>query len=217
MVLFTPLRPASKFARGVSGWPWRRLGLLTTAASGIVVAGAVFPARAQCHDDGGGALEKVPWKSVGLAASAAAAAAWVALRPCASAAVDTEAWIKRWEIGQTNFHLESLHPALQKFGARLLDDGISAPHFPKRILFPMCGKAVDMPFLSLSGHHVVGVDCAKLALDQLVTETKGASVARESFAGPLQVTGKWLGQCVRAARTPAQRGCAMSTDIDIWL
>ena len=87
---------------------------------------------------------------------------------------------------QTNFHLQSLHPALAAFGTQLLDDGI-APHFPKRIFFPLCGKAVDMPYLAMQGHTVVGCDCVKMALQQLVAETPGAAITSETSAGPLQV------------------------------
>ena len=87
---------------------------------------------------------------------------------------------------QTNFHLQSLHPALAAYGTKLLDDGI-APHFPKRIFFPLCGKAVDMPYLALEGHTVVGCDCVRMALQQLVAETQGAAISSETSAGALQV------------------------------
>lgn len=87
---------------------------------------------------------------------------------------------------QTNFHLQSLHPALAAYGTQLLDDGI-APHFPKRIFFPLCGKAVDMPYLALEGHTVVGCDCVRIALQQLVAETPGAAITSQTSAGALQV------------------------------
>ena len=95
-------------------------------------------------------------------------------------AVDTESWRKKWAIGQTHFHLPHLHPALERHGHLLLEDNVSAPHFPKRILFPLCGKAVDMPHLALAGHKVVGCDCVRQAADEFIAETKGAVVAGET-------------------------------------
>jgi len=178
------LRALKGKGRGAGGW---KLGLLSVG--GIAVAGAAAtagPSQARC--DNGGGERGVAWKTAGagLAAAVASAAAWSALqtRP---AATDTESWVKKWEIGQTHFHMSTLHPALQNFLRRLLDDGITAPHFPKRILFPLCGKAVDMPFLALAGHRVVGLDCSRMALEQLVKETEGAAIRSESTVGPLQV------------------------------
>ena len=66
------------------------------------------------------------------------------------------------------------------------EDNVSAAHFPKRILFPPCGKAVDMQRLALAGHKVVGCDCVCQA-DDLIAETKGAVVAGETTAKPLKV------------------------------
>ena len=67
------------------------------------------------------------------------------------------------------------------------EDNVSAAHFPKRILFPPCGKAVDMQRLALAGHKVVGCDCVRQAADEFIAETKGAVVAGETTAKPLKV------------------------------
>jgi thiopurine S-methyltransferase len=175
----------------MSGLRGLRRGVVTAggvfvAAGAASAAAASSSAPARC-DDGSNSPAAAGWRTAALAGSMAAAA-WLALRSGSeSQAVDTESWNKKWEIGQTNFHLRHIHPALQSFGQRMLDDGISAPHFPKRILFPLCGKTVDMPFLAQAGHRVVGVDCARLALDQLVSEAEGAKITSESTAGQLQV------------------------------
>eukprot|EP00802_Teleaulax_amphioxeia_P013335 Tamp_13385.p2 GENE.Tamp_13385~~Tamp_13385.p2 ORF type:complete len:135 (+),score=30.62 Tamp_13385:494-898(+) len=44
-----------------------------------------------------------------------------------------------------------------------------------------------MPYLALQGHTVVGCDCVKMALQQLVAENPGAAITSETSAGPLQV------------------------------
>jgi len=93
---------------------------MIAAASAVNAAGR--PA-ALCDDGVGGAGKGFNGVIVGAAAAAAAsAAAWLAMRPSAPVpTVDTEGWKKKWEIGQTNFHLLGVHPALTAHGARLLD------------------------------------------------------------------------------------------------
>ena len=166
------------------------------AASGAVVTTGALSftlAASSARCDDGCDTPAAGWPSAAAAAGAALAAVGAASalwrRPGADMgpAVDTESWRKKWAIGQTHFHLPHLHPALERHGHLLLDDNVSAPHFPKRILFPLCGKAVDMPHLALAGHKVVGCDCVRQAADDLIAETKGAVVAGETAVGPLKV------------------------------
>jgi thiopurine S-methyltransferase len=67
---------------------------------------------------------------------------------------DMDSWKSRWNSGNIGFHLPTTHHALSKFLFHLLDDSISHPSFPKRILIPLCGKTVDMLFLQAHGHKV---------------------------------------------------------------
>lgn len=67
---------------------------------------------------------------------------------------DLSAWKNRWVTGNIAFHLNEIHPALVKFLGPLLEDSISPPEFPKRILVPLCGKTMDIIFLQNLGHKV---------------------------------------------------------------
>ena len=161
-----------------------RLWVRSLAAGGVVAStfAAISPSAAVCDDR---TDPPIGWRGAALGATAASAAAWLIYQASSSGQqkVDTDSWQKKWEASQINFHLTSLHPALEAFGQRLLvGDGA-----PTRMLFPLCGKAVDMPHFARLGHSVVGCDCVRLAMESLVQETSGASISRESFIGPHQV------------------------------
>lgn len=76
--------------------------------------------------------------------------------------MNPEFWLSRWEKGEIGFHQPHPTPALVRHAAHL--DG------RKRVLVPLCGKALDLKWLRDRGHHVVGVDLAEKALLDFLAE-----------------------------------------------
>ncbi|MCB9777063.1 MAG: thiopurine S-methyltransferase [Alphaproteobacteria bacterium] len=72
--------------------------------------------------------------------------------------MDREFWLSRWEEGRIGFHQGEVHPDLRTF----LDQWLDESHH--RILVPLCGKSVDIPFLAGRGHEVAGVEIAPAAV-----------------------------------------------------
>ena len=68
---------------------------------------------------------------------------------------DLSAWHNRWISGNIAFHMSEINPVLVKFLGALMEDSISSPDFPKRVLVPLCGKTMDMIFLQNLGHKVL--------------------------------------------------------------
>ena len=68
-------------------------------------------------------------------------------------------WTEAWATGRTGFHSESVHPALHTFGHRLLREA------GETVFVPLCGQTLDMPWLASHGHHVIGVEFVKDAVE----------------------------------------------------
>lgn len=75
-----------------------------------------------------------------------------------------ERWITAWREGRTAFHQAGVNQTLLDHGHHLLEDG------PHRVLVPLCGKSVDLPWLVDQGHDVIGVELSELAVDALYRE-----------------------------------------------
>jgi len=77
-------------------------------------------------------------------------------------------WHDRWEKGETGFHQASLNPYLAYFY------GEKGPAPDKRsslkVFVPLCGKSMDMQWLSQSGYPVVGVECSAVAVKEFVKD-----------------------------------------------
>jgi thiopurine S-methyltransferase len=70
--------------------------------------------------------------------------------------MDAAFWQQRWETGQIGFHEGRPNLLLERHAARL---GAS-----RRVLVPLCGKAVDLAYLAGLGHDVVGVELVEDAV-----------------------------------------------------
>eukprot|EP00930_Biecheleria_cincta_P036911 TRINITY_DN25298_c0_g3_i1.p1 TRINITY_DN25298_c0_g3~~TRINITY_DN25298_c0_g3_i1.p1 ORF type:complete len:361 (+),score=44.61 TRINITY_DN25298_c0_g3_i1:267-1349(+) len=117
-----------------------------------------------------------------LAGTAGAASLAAALRgrdslSCSAAApLDSDRlkrWNERWAAGQTSWHLETVHPALVEFLKELLPPSASssAEHgMGPRVLFPLCGKSMDMAFLARRSYRVVGVEGVRKAIEDFAKE-----------------------------------------------
>jgi thiopurine S-methyltransferase len=68
--------------------------------------------------------------------------------------MSSDFWLNKWKEGDIRFHQSKYHPQLEKNG-HLFSEGT--------ILVPLCGKTLDMLFLSSLGHHVIGVELSPIA------------------------------------------------------
>lgn len=85
-------------------------------------------------------------------------------------------WEDQWATGRIGFHQGRPHVLLTEFVDKL--DG------KKRILVPLCGKAVDLRYLAERGHEVVGIELVRDAIDAFFAEQK--IVATEVTVGPFR-------------------------------
>jgi thiopurine S-methyltransferase len=99
-------------------------------------------------------------------------------------------WLERWQNSDIGFHNEAYHPALQAHWSKL---GVEPP---ASVFVPLCGKSLDMEWLALRGHMVIGVELSEVAVDAFLDSQNltPAEEARGEFiiksAGPYEI---WCG------------------------
>lgn len=76
--------------------------------------------------------------------------------------VDNDLWVQRWAEGKIGFHEGRPNALLQHHVDRL---GAA-----RRVLVPLCGKAVDLAFLAGRGHTVIGVELVEDAVRAFFAE-----------------------------------------------
>ena len=76
--------------------------------------------------------------------------------------MDADFWIGRWREGRIGFHEGKPNQYLERHVARLAG--------ARRVLVPLCGKAVDLAYLAGRGHEVVGVELVEDAVKQFFDE-----------------------------------------------
>ena len=79
-----------------------------------------------------------------------------------SQTIDNEGWQQRWREGRTGFHLDQVHPLLLRYHELL------PPRC--RVLVPLCGKSLDLAWLSQQGHEVCAVELSEVAVRELHAE-----------------------------------------------
>lgn len=77
---------------------------------------------------------------------------------------ELERWRQLWRGDDIPFHRPDVHPDLVEFGDAILEGG------PHRILVPLCGKSVDMAYLTERGHEVIGVEVVERAVTEFFEE-----------------------------------------------
>ncbi|KAJ1620819.1 Thiopurine S-methyltransferase-domain-containing protein [Pavlovales sp. CCMP2436] len=108
-----------------------------------------------------------------LASLGAGGSAWCYYQPDASEPERIERWADKWQAMDIKFHKRDVHPALAKHYDILFPDGAV-----KRVIVPLCGKTVDLPFLARKGHEVVGVEGVPLAAEQFAKEQPTLRMAK---------------------------------------
>ncbi|AOB32216.1 thiopurine S-methyltransferase [Bordetella sp. H567] len=97
--------------------------------------------------------------------------------------MDAEFWLERWREGRTHFHQTRISPPLERFWPTLQ----FAPG--SRVLVPLCGKSLDMPWLAQRGLNVLGVELSALAVEQFFDENRLTPQVRRSAMGDHYVAG----------------------------
>ena len=87
-------------------------------------------------------------------------------------------WLERWQNGHIGFHQESPNARLVGNHARVLNDSL-------RVVVPLCGKSVDLEWLVVRGHEVVGIELSELAARAFFEERQIAPT--KSVAGAFTV------------------------------
>jgi thiopurine S-methyltransferase len=78
--------------------------------------------------------------------------------------MDPSFWLDRWRRNEIGFHQPDVNAYLQQHWARLHAEPGA------RVFVPMCGKSIDMMWLRMQGHPVVGVELAESALRDFFTQ-----------------------------------------------
>ncbi len=76
-------------------------------------------------------------------------------------------WFKSWELGgfYTSFHRKDIHPYVLNY---MTPENITG----KNVLVPLCGKTVDMLYLSQFANKVIGVELVEEAIIQFFQENR---------------------------------------------
>lgn len=97
---------------------------------------------------------------------------------------DNHLWLKFWRDERTDFHQSAVNPLLSKFWSSLeLAHG-------SRIFVPLCGKSLDMIWLALQGHEVIGVELSPVAVEDFFRENGLKPVIRQMGQFTLWSDGK---------------------------
>jgi thiopurine S-methyltransferase len=89
--------------------------------------------------------------------------------------MQSENWLERWQQGRIGFHRATENPRLVQHHQRALGDTL-------RVLVPLCGKSVDLEWLVVRGHEVVGIELSELAVQAFFAE-RGFSPERHVRGG----------------------------------
>eukprot|EP00980_Cylindrotheca_fusiformis_P024281 scaffold11700_cov169-Cylindrotheca_fusiformis.AAC.3 len=92
--------------------------------------------------------------------------------------VNLKPWLECWESKLIGFHLPDVNPVLTKYAPTLLKDDSSADCSGARVFVPLCGKTVDMAYLTSVAGEVVGVEGIQIALEEFAEEQPDLQIVR---------------------------------------
>eukprot|EP00242_Pyramimonas_sp_CCMP2087_P006626 CAMPEP_0198215958 /NCGR_PEP_ID=MMETSP1445-20131203/53829_1 /TAXON_ID=36898 /ORGANISM="Pyramimonas sp., Strain CCMP2087" /LENGTH=306 /DNA_ID=CAMNT_0043891939 /DNA_START=165 /DNA_END=1082 /DNA_ORIENTATION=+ len=129
--------------------------------------------------------------SLATGAGVVASGVWhnLAAKPCLALETSTREerlsrWMEGWSIGRTAFHRAEVNATIiQNEKVWLATDS------KLRVLVPLCGKTVDMPYLAglEQVHSVVGVEGVPLAIEEFIKENPELKMKRVSNTEQFQV------------------------------
>jgi len=74
-------------------------------------------------------------------------------------------WESRWQEDRIGFHLKEVNPYLIKFSDQLLFQN------PDRVFVPLCGKTLDLCWLTKKTKKVIGIELVKKAVKDFFAES----------------------------------------------
>lgn len=92
--------------------------------------------------------------------------------------MDPAFWLDRWQTRQIGFHRSNVHPMLERWWPTL------AVPADARVYVPLCGKSLDMVWLAVRGHQIVGSELSAIAVQDFFGErqTAATTTARGPFS-----------------------------------
>ena len=97
--------------------------------------------------------------------------------------MDAEFWQQRWREGRIGFHQNRVTPLLEQYW-----DALEVPP-DARVLVPLAGKSLDMPWLAARGYRVLGVELSPLAVSQFFAESGLSPTVTHTADGELHSAG----------------------------
>ena len=82
-------------------------------------------------------------------------------------------WESRWQEDRIGFHLKEVNPFLIKFSDQLLFQN------PDRVFVPLCGKTLDLCWLTKKTNKVIGIELVKKAVLDFFTDNNIAYLVRQ--------------------------------------
>ena len=73
-------------------------------------------------------------------------------------------WESRWQEDRIGFHLKEVNPYLMRFSDQLLHQN------PDRVFVPLCGKTLDLCWLTTKTKKVIGVELVSKAVHDFFAE-----------------------------------------------
>ena len=82
-------------------------------------------------------------------------------------------WESRWQEDRIGFHLKEVNPYLIKFSDQLLFQN------PDRVFVPLCGKTLDLCWLTKKTKKVIGIELVKKAVQDFFAESHIAYLVQQ--------------------------------------
>ena len=82
-------------------------------------------------------------------------------------------WESRWQEDRIGFHLKEVNPYLIKFSDQLLFKN------PNRVFVPLCGKTLDLCWLTKKTKKVIGIELVKKAVQDFFAENNIAYLVHQ--------------------------------------
>ena len=82
-------------------------------------------------------------------------------------------WESRWQEDRIGFHLKEVNPYLIKFSDQLLFQN------PDRVFVPLCGKTLDLCWLTKKTKKVIGIELVKKAVQDFFAENNIAYLVQQ--------------------------------------
>ena len=77
----------------------------------------------------------------------------------------TEFWLESWKNNKIGFHQQAINSHLLSFWQQLNIALTSS------VFVPLCGKSLDLLWLSEQGHNVIGIEISELAICDFLLKT----------------------------------------------